>query len=214
MKIISNTGGVFATSSYLVVDEPSKQAVVFDAPDHTTEPLLDLAIKNGWDVVGLWLTHGHIDHIADHAVVTGRFPGAKILVHPLDEPKLRNPRSMYALPFDTPGRSADGHLADGQVLHIGPNQVRVIHTPGHSPGHVGFHLVADNVLIGGDLILMGAVGRTDFPDCSFPDLQASLRRIMQLPRDTQLLPGHGHPSLLADEAAENPYVQDALAGGT
>ena len=213
MKIISNTGGVFATTAYLVVDEASKQAVVFDAPDHTTGPLLDLAERNGWDVVGLWLTHGHIDHIADHAVVTGRFPEAKVLIHPLDEPKLRDPRSMYALPFDTPGRSADAHLADGQVLHIGANEVRVIHTPGHSPGHVGFHLPAENVLIGGDLILMGAVGRTDFPDCSYPDLLASLRRVMQLPRETQLLPGHGHPSLLADEAAENPYVAEALSAG-
>ena len=105
MKIISNTGGVFATTAYLVVDEASKQAVVFDAPDHTTGPLLDRAEQNGWDVVGLWLTHGHIDHIADHAEVTGRFPSAKVLVHPLDEPKLRNPRSMYALPFETPARS-------------------------------------------------------------------------------------------------------------
>ena len=212
MKIIGNTGGVFATTSYLVVDEPTKQAVVFDAPDHTTAPLLDLAQQNGWDVVGLWLTHGHIDHIADHAVVTGRFPSAKVLIHPSDEPKLQNPRSMYALPFETAARSADGYLSDGQVLHIGPNPVRVIHTPGHSPGHVGFHLETEDVLIGGDLILMGAVGRTDFPDCSFTDLQASLRRVMQLPPRTQLLPGHGHPSTLADEAAENPYVREAIGG--
>ena len=212
MKIISNTGGVFATTSYLVADEAAKQAVVFDAPDHTTGRLMDHAVQQGWDVVGLWLTHGHIDHIADHAVVTGRFPGAKVLVHPLDEPKLRDPRSMYALPFETPGRSADGHLADGQVLRIGSHPVRVIHTPGHSPGHVGFYLPGDDVLIGGDLILMGAVGQTDFPDCSFPDLQASLRRVMQLPPQTQLLPGHGHPSLLADELAENPYLREAMGG--
>ena len=211
MKIISNTGGVFATSAYLVVDEPTAQAVLFDAPNDTTGPLLDLAQRNGLDLIGLWLTHGHIDHIADHAVVTARFPNAKLLIHPLDEPKLRDPRSMYALPFDTPGRSADAHLADGQLLHIGANEVRVLHTPGHSPGHVAFHLPAEDVLIGGDLILMGAVGRTDFPDCSFPDLQASLRRVMRLPPHTQLLPGHGHPSLLSDEAAENPYVQQALA---
>ena len=212
MKIISNTGGVFATTSYLVADEDAKQAVVFDAPDHTTAPLLDVAERNGWDVVGLWLTHGHIDHIADHAVVTGRFPNAKVLLHPLDGPKLANPRSMYALPFETPGRSADGTLSDGQTLRIGSHEVRVIHTPGHSPGHVCFHLPDEDVLIGGDLILMGAVGRTDFPDCSFPDLLASVRRIMQLSPETQLLPGHGHPSRLSDELAENPYVRQALAG--
>ena len=81
MKIYSNTGGVFATCSYLVVDEATKQAVLFDAPNDTTGPLLSIAAKNGLDLIGLWLTHGHIDHIADHAVVTGRFPKARVLVH-------------------------------------------------------------------------------------------------------------------------------------
>ena len=213
MQIITHTGGVFATCRYLVADETAKQAVIFDAPDHTTTPLLDAAEQNGWDVVGLWLTHGHIDHIADHAVVTGRFPKANVLIHPLDERKLRDPRSIYPLPFETGGRGADGPLADGQVLHVGAIEVRVIHTPGHSPGHVCFHLPGEGVLIGGDLILMGAVGRTDFPDCSFPDLMASVRRVMALPRETTLLPGHGHPTRLSDEAAENPYVSQALAGG-
>ena len=213
MKIYSNTGGVFATCSYLVVDEATKQAVLFDAPNDTTAPLLSIAAKNGFDLVGLWLTHGHIDHIADHAVVTGRFPAAKVLVHGADEAKLRTPRSIYPLPFETAGRAADGLLADGQTLRIGDGEVRVIHTPGHSPGHVAFHLPAEGVLIGGDLILMGAVGRTDFPDSSYADLQASLRRVMQLPPTTKLLPGHGHPSTLADETAGNPYVLEAMAAG-
>ena len=211
MKIYSNTGGVFATCSYLVVDEATKQAVLFDAPNDTTGPLLSIAAKNELDLIGLWLTHGHIDHIADHAVVTGRFPTAKVLMHGADEAKLRTPRSIYPLPFETPGRAADGLLADGQTLRIGAGEVRVIHTPGHSPGHVAFHLPADGVLIGGDLILMGAVGRTDFPDSSLADLQASLRRVMQLPPSTRLLPGHGHPTTLADEVAENPYVQEAMS---
>ena len=210
MKIISNTGGVFATTAYMVVDEPTRSAVIFDAPNDTTEPLLKSAVANGWEVLGLWLTHGHIDHIADHAVVTKFFPRAKVLIHAADERKLKNPNSMYAVPFTTPPRGADGILVGGQSLEIGGHQVQVIETPGHSPGHVAFYIPSEKVLIGGDLILMGAVGRTDFPDCSFPDLQASLRRIMQLPDDTQLLPGHGHPSLLGDERANNPYVQQAL----
>ena len=153
---------------------------------------------------------GHIDHIADHAVVTSHSPAARVLIHQLDERKLQNPNSMYPVPFRTPPRSADGYLTDGQVLKIGKQEVQVIFTPGHSPGHVAFYIPSEKVLIGGDLILMGAVGRTDFPDCSFKDLQASLRRIMQLPGDTQLLPGHGHPSLLSVERESNPYVQEAL----
>jgi glyoxylase-like metal-dependent hydrolase (beta-lactamase superfamily II) len=210
MKILGNTGGVFATNSYLVIDEESGEAVIFDAPNDTTAPLLEEADRQKAKVVGLWLTHGHIDHIADHGVVTTHFPDASVLIHPLDERKLQNPNSMYPLPFKTPGRSAEGYLQDGQTLLIGKHEVQVIFTPGHSPGHVAFYIPSQQVLIGGDLILMGAVGRTDFPDCSFTDLQASLRRVMELPGQTQLLPGHGHPSLLSEERQTNPYVQQAL----
>jgi glyoxylase-like metal-dependent hydrolase (beta-lactamase superfamily II) len=210
MKIISNNGGVFATNSYLVLDEESKEAVIFDAPNDTTAPLLKMAAGQGLNVIGLWLTHGHIDHIADHAVVTAKFPQAKVLIHQLDERKLQNPNSMYPVPFHTSARSADAYVDDGQKLHIGKHPVQVIHTPGHSPGHVAFYIPSEKVVIGGDLILMGAVGRTDFPDCSFKDLQSSLRRIMELPGDTQLLPGHGSPSLLSEERETNPYVRQAL----
>lgn len=210
MKILSNNGGVFATNSYLIADEASRQAVLFDAPNDTVAPLLEEAVKKGWDVIGLWLTHGHIDHIADHAVVTSRFPNAKVLIHRLDEPKLRNPMSVYPLPFRTPGRAADELLENGCKLSIGSIEIEVIHTPGHSPGHVMFHLPREKVLVGGDLIIMGAVGRTDFPDCSEADLRTSIRRIMQLPSDTRLLPGHGTPSTLAQERETNEYVQETL----
>jgi len=90
---------MFKTNSFLIADEASRQAVIFDAPDHTTAPLLDEAQKQGWDVIGLWLTHGHIDHVADHAVVTGRFPNAKVLIHPGDAQKLKTMRAPFPLPF-------------------------------------------------------------------------------------------------------------------
>jgi hydroxyacylglutathione hydrolase len=209
-----NTGGIASTNAYLVADEASKQAVIFDAPDGTVGPLLDEAEKHGYDVIGLWLTHGHFDHVADHAVVTKRFPNAKVLIHPLDEPKLQNPRtSMFPLPFVIPPRSADVHLSDGQKLSIGGIEVEVIHTPGHSPGHVMFHFPKEQVLIGGDLIIMGAVGRTDLPDADHSVLEESIRRVMKLPPETQLLGGHGQPSLLSEERQANLYVQEVLQNG-
>jgi len=217
MPILTNTGGIAATNCYLVADEAAKLAVLFDAPDHTTTPLLDECSRRGWTLQGLWLTHGHFDHLADHAVVTSRFPTAKVLIHELDAPKLQNPTTrLFQLPFTIPPRSPDATLTDGQRLSIGSLQVEVIHTPGHSPGHVMFLLTnpaspADPpVLIGGDLIIMHAVGRTDFPDCSYPALQSSIRRIMQLPPETRLLPGHGDPTTLAEELRTNPYVQEAV----
>lgn len=214
MKILMNTGGIAATNCYLIADEVAKQAVVFDAPNGTTGVLLDDAQKRGWDVIGLWLTHGHFDHIADHAVVTSRFPAARILIHPLDVPKLQDPRAMlpFPIPIRVPARQSDGLLEDGQQLKIGSLTAQVIHTPGHSPGHVMFHFANEQVLVGGDLIIAGAVGRTDFADSSQADLEASIRRIMRLPPATRLLPGHGDISTLADEQPGNPYVQQALAG--
>jgi glyoxylase-like metal-dependent hydrolase (beta-lactamase superfamily II) len=213
MKVIMNTGGIAMTNCFLVADEQSKQAVVFDAPNDTVAPLLDEARKQGWDVIGLWLTHGHFDHIADHAVVTARFQGAKVLIHPLDEPKLKNPRSqMLPLPFTIPPRAADGLLEDGQKLQVGSNEFEVIHTPGHAPGHVMFHCAAQDVLVGGDLIIGGSVGRTDLPDSNHTDLERSIRRVMQLPGKTRLLPGHGDVSTLGQELQTNAYVQAAVEG--
>ena len=178
MKIVANTGGIAATNCYLVADEAAKQAVLFDAPDHTAGPLLDEAAPQEWDVIGLWLTHGHFDHVADHKVVTDRFPRAKVLIHKLDEPKLASPGSQFfPLPFVIPPRKADAYVEDGQLLTLGALCVRVIHTPGHAPGHVMYHFEDEAVLIGGDLIIMNAVGRTDLPDASEVELEASIRKV-------------------------------------
>jgi hydroxyacylglutathione hydrolase len=214
MTIIQTTGGIAVTNSYLVADEPTKKAVIFDAPDHTVQPLLDKARAEGWDVIGLWLTHGHFDHVADHAVVSRVFPGAKVLIHRLDEPKLRQPNSLlFRLPFEVPPGEPHMLIEDGQELRLGNLKVNVIHTPGHAPGHVMFHFPDESVLIGGDLIIMGAVGRTDLPDSDPDALNASIRKIMRLPGETKLFPGHGHPSTLREEQETNPYVQAALEEG-
>src|SRR5262245_17325544 len=91
MIVLSSTGGVASTNSFLIADAGTRQAVLFDAPDHTVEPLLVEADKRGLDLIGLWLTHGHFDHFADHAVVKKRFPRARVFIHKLDESKVQNP---------------------------------------------------------------------------------------------------------------------------
>ena len=214
MKVLADCGGIAETNCYLIADETTSKAVLFDAPNDTTADLLDEAKRRGWDVIGLWLTHGHFDHIADHAVVTAKFPKARVLIHRLDEPKLLMPASqMFALPFEIPAGKADGYVEDGQELQIGNLTARVLHTPGHSPGHVAYYFPEQDILVGGDLIIMGSVGRTDLPDSNYRDLQASIRKVMALPPATQLLPGHGPPSRLADEARDNPFVAEAMNGG-
>jgi glyoxylase-like metal-dependent hydrolase (beta-lactamase superfamily II) len=211
MVVLTSTGGIAETNAYLIADESSGSAVVFDAPDHTVSPLLDEAQKRGWNVIGLWLTHGHFDHVADHAVISQRFPEAQLLIHRLDEPKLLRPNSsLFPIPFRIAPRKADGYLNDGQQLTIGKLNVTVIHTPGHAPGHVMFHFPDERLLIGGDLIIMGAVGRSDFPDSDPNALNQSIRTVMRFADETRLLPGHGTVSTLGEERRENPYVREPL----
>ena len=173
--------------------------------------MLDEVQRRGWDLIGLWLTHGHFDHLADHAVVKQRFLGAKILIHPLEADRLRNPGSqMFQLPFTIPPGEPDELIEDGQTLRIGTTEVRVIHAPGHAPGHVVFHLPRERALIGGDLIMMHSVGRTDLPGSSYAQLLESIRKVMALPDETRLLSGHGDPSTIGEEREMNPYVREAL----
>ena len=186
MIVLKNTGGVAMTNCFLIADEAARQAVLFDAPDHTVEPLLKQAAARGWDLIGLWLTHGHFDHFADHAIVRQKCPGAKILLHALDQPKAQHPdmqTRLFGLPFVIPPLKADGDVADNQKLKIGSLEVVVMHTPGHSPGHVVYYLPKEGVLVGGDLIIGGSIGRTDLPDSDPGQMVTSIRRVMGLPAD-------------------------------
>src|SRR5688500_17212565 len=124
MIVLMNTGGIAATNCFVLADEGTGEAVLFDAPDHTVGRVLDEVERLKLKLVGLWLTHGHFDHIADHAVVSYRFPNAKVLIHSLDAPKLRRPEStIFPLPFTIPPREPDGFVEDRQDLRIGTKRV-------------------------------------------------------------------------------------------
>lgn len=217
MILLMQTGGVAMTNCFLIADEAARQAVLFDAPDHTVAPLLDECSKRQWSLLGLWLTHGHFDHFADHAVVRQRFPQARILIHPLEETKVSRPDQqtrMFGLPFTIPPVHADAHVRDGDRLTIGSLEVEVIHTPGHAPGHVAYYLPADGLLVGGDLIIGGSVGRTDLPDSNHAQLEVSVRRVMKLPPATRLLGGHGPITTLAQERDNNLFVREIVGTKT
>ena len=213
MQVLTNTGGIAMTNSFLIADETAKEAVIFDAPDNTAGVLLDQAAKRGWDVIGLWLTHGHFDHFADHALVRQRFPKAKILVHQLEAAKVAHPEvqlRLFGVPMKIEALKADEYVTDGQILKIGSMEVQVIHTPGHAPGHVCYYLQSEKTLVGGDLIIGGSVGRTDLPDSNHLHMEASLRKIMALPPETRLLGGHGEATTLAEERQHNYFLRDFL----
>jgi hydroxyacylglutathione hydrolase len=207
MKIYMNTGGLVATNGYLVADETSSQAAIVDSPHNTIAPLLSIARHNHWNIIYLLFTHGHWDHIGDHRLVTDAHPAAKVLIHALDEPKLIHPISIFMpLPYRIEARKADGYLEDRQIINIGKLQFQVLHTPGHSPGHVVFHCASENLLLAGDLLFAGSVGRTDLPDSDPDAMTRSLKRISTLPDQTAVHSGHGPATTIGAEKQENPFL--------
>ena len=143
-----------------------------------------------------------------------KFPGVRILLHALDQPKARQPEAqtrLFGLPLVIPPLVADAGLTDNQELKIGSLAVVALHTPGHSPGHVAYYFPQEQLLVGGDLIIGGSIGRTDLPDSDPRQMQASVRRVMSLPGATPLLGGHGRPTTLRQELEHNLLVQELLA---
>ena len=199
----------------MVVDETAKVAAIVDAPQDTTSLLLGLARENGWDVQYLILTHGHWDHISDHLVVTEAFPKAKVIMHPVEEPKLQRPGSeIFDLPYEISLRNADGYLGDGDKIHIGSIVLAAMHTPGHSAGHIVLYSNEHHVLFAGDLIMAGAVGRYDLSDGNVELLKKSLKRIMLLPDSTRVLSGHGPATTIGNERHGNPFIHEWGLGET
>ena len=209
MKIYMNTGGLAETNAYLVVNEGTKAAAIVDAPEGTTASLIAIARQHGYDVQYLLLTHGHWDHISDHAVVTEAFPKAKVMIHKLDEPKLEHPGSdMFELPYEIPPRRADAYLEDGGKIHIGNIALAAMHTPGHCAGHTVLYAAEQETLFTGDLLMAGGVGRYDLDDGDEMTLRQSLHRVLLLPDAVRVLSGHGPATTIGRERAGNFYVRD------
>jgi glyoxylase-like metal-dependent hydrolase (beta-lactamase superfamily II) len=219
MIIECAAGGPAETNGYLVADPVAGEAVIVDAPAEATEILLAAAARRNLKVVRLLLSHGHWDHIAEHARVTTE-TGAPVGIPPDDEFMLRDgqPPGLWC-PFPIPRRSADFHLTPGTDLRVGGLRFEVLHTPGHSPGSCCLRvrdLSAEGpdaeLLLAGDTLFAGSVGRMDFPGGDPEAMTRSLRRLMELPDALPVLPGHGPATTIGAERSANPYVRQALRG--
>jgi glyoxylase-like metal-dependent hydrolase (beta-lactamase superfamily II) len=159
--------------SYLVGCERTRKALVID-PGADVERILDAAREERLEIALIVNTHGHGDHTAGNSRLRSR-TGAPIVIHALDAPAV-------------PG--ADVRLAAEEMLEVGDLRLQVLHTPGHTPG--GICLYAQGQLFTGDTLFVGDSGRTDLPGGHRPTLGASIRRLMELPEDTVVWPGHDY----------------------
>lgn len=194
------TVGLLGTNCYLVADASTKEACLID-PGSDPKPIKSFITKEGLDLKFIINTHGHGDHIGANS-----FFGAPIFVHRLDKDFLKDPDMNMSRSFmmNIVSPDADRLLEEGDVLKLGGLELKILHTPGHTPGSVS--VVLDGVVFTGDALFAGSIGRTDF---EYGDQDSLIRSITQklltLKDDTVIYPGHGEPSTIGEEKKSNPF---------
>lgn len=197
--------GALETNCYLVYCEETRDCAVIDPgadPEKIIAAVADLELKP----VVVLNTHGHVDHIGANSEIVDHY-GAPLAMHAADTGMLQV-SDYIELSLLLGARNSpppDRLLADGDEVFFGRTSLRVLHTPGHTPGSIGF--LHGGYLFSGDTLFCGGVGRTDLPGGSWKDLERSIReRILTLPGETVVLPGHGPWTTVAQERESNPSL--------
>jgi glyoxylase-like metal-dependent hydrolase (beta-lactamase superfamily II) len=205
LRVLRLPVGPIQANCYIVHDEASGAAVIVDPGDDPGRVLSELSARS-LVPLGVLVTHGHFDHVGGVARVA-RELGVDVYMSRIDAPLLERPDLPPARgPIEpyAPDRLLDG----GERLELGPFAFDVLAVPGHARGHVAF--AGHGLLLSGDVLFAGSVGRTDIDGADWPTLAASLQLLLEtLPGDTVVLPGHGPETTLAREAATNPFLTGA-----
>ena len=209
LEVRSIVVGPFVQNVYLAWCARTREGILVD-PGFEPERTLALVKKEGVKVLQVVATHGHIDHVWG-AVPICRETGAPFRMHPGDGywlEALDQQAAMFGLEVPEGTPAVGEALAEGDAIRFGDVSLRVIHTPGHTPGGVCLHDGA-GTLFTGDLLFQGSIGRTDFPGGNFRDIVRSIReRVFTLDPATLVLSGHGPPTTVGEEKAANPFVGD------
>jgi glyoxylase-like metal-dependent hydrolase (beta-lactamase superfamily II) len=214
--------GILQSNCYLVYDEACREGIIAD-PGASAAALLKEIKQRDLQIRYILNTHGHFDHIIGNAQLVAEL-NVPLGIHPDDQSLLSNGGgAAYFGMGSVSSPPATLALTDGFTLQIGKLNLRVIHTPGHTPGSVCFFVSEDtdivrpssgpkgtlspHGLITGDTLFAGSVGRTDLPGGNAQTLTKSLNRLLALPPETPIYPGHGPTSTLAQEQRSNPWLK-------
>ena len=196
--------GPFASNCYIVGSESNKEGVIIDPGDDAEEILKNIK-DSGLDIKLIVLTHGHIDHTGAVKEVK-KATGAEVAIHTDDAKSLQEQLlgRLFGLSYPPPP-PPDWLLKDGDSIDIGDLHFLVVHTPGHSPG--GICLLGEGVVFSGDTLFNYGIGRYDLPGGSGSQLMNSIHtKLMILPNDTIVYPGHGPDTTIGTERRSNPFL--------
>jgi len=210
MKIDTLVLGAYETNCYILRgSETAKDCLIVDVG---LEPgrLIDFSRQNKLNPVAVVLTHGHIDHIAGVATLRTEFPAIKVYIHKLDAGMLTEAQSnlsaMTGAAFST--KPADMFIEDKSVIEQAGIKLEVLHTPGHTPGGICLYSKEEGIAFTDDALFADSVGRTDFPGGSMTQLVKSIReKLLVLPDETIVYPGHGPATTIAREKSHNQFLQ-------
>lgn len=206
MKIQKFVTGIISTNCYIVSNEDTKEAVVID-PAACPPSILRYIEEEGLKVRAIFLTHGHFDHTMGLDGFLEKFD-VPVYAHEMEENILKEP-SLNLSGSYTSGYSFSkaSYVQDGKVLSYAGYDFVVLHTPGHTPGGVCYYVEKEKVLFSGDTLFQNSVGRTDFPGSSMSELVRGIReKILTLPGDVKVYPGHMGETVTGYEREHNPFV--------
>jgi hydroxyacylglutathione hydrolase len=210
VEVITIPVTVFGQNARILWCSETKDAVIVD-PGGDCDLIEDACSASGVKVTGIWLTHSHLDHCAGVSALLRTYT-VPLLAHP-DEKMLRERipdiARMYGLPAEEWPACPEPTqpIRGGEDLAIGDVRVKVLFTPGHSPGHVSFYFPEDGVVVSGDALFRGSIGRTDLPGGDHAQLISSIRsQLLRLPEGTRVLSGHGEDTTIGEERTSNPFL--------
>lgn len=209
LQILRLALGDYQTNCYILFEKDGEEAIVID-PGFEPEKILNLLNNQHLSPRYIVVTHGHGDHIGAIPDIKKAFPQAQVLIHPLDQYRLGDPRSsLLHMMGSWATMSADRSIEENESISLGNIHLKVMHTPGHTEG--GICLLGDGCVFAGDTLFEGSVGRTDLPGGDYNALEKSVReKLYSLPDETVVFPGHGPQTTIGAEKRYNDCFSENI----